>query len=171
MVARISLRLAWGELLALPGLSAAPDLEVISDAAGSLGFGAYFKGEWFSGAWAPCQSKQSIAYKELFPVIIASHVWGPQWFRQHILFRFDNEAVVHILSSRTSKIPCIMYLFYVSCCLQQHVSASLLQPSVYQVYLTRLLMCSLDFRCRTSDRWLQRLGCTLYQCQSNFWRT
>ena len=35
------------------GMSAAPDLEVTSDAAGSLGFGAYFKGEWFSGAWAP----------------------------------------------------------------------------------------------------------------------
>ena len=60
-----------------PGMSAASDLEVTSDAAGSLGFGAYFKGEWFSGAWAPCQSEQSIAYKELFPVIIASHIWGP----------------------------------------------------------------------------------------------
>ena len=85
-----------------PGLSAAPDLEVISDAAGSVGFRAYFKGEWFIGAWAPCQSEQSIAY--------ASHVWGPQWFHQDIWFRSDNEAVVHILSSRTSKIPCIIYL-------------------------------------------------------------
>ena len=93
-----------------PGMSAAPHLEVTSDAAGSLGFGAYFKGEWFSGAWAPCQSEQSIAYKELFLVIIASHIWGPLWFRQHILFRSNNEAVVHILTSRTSKIPCIMYL-------------------------------------------------------------
>ena len=54
-----------------PGLSPAPDLEV---------------SRWLSGfwgqrqrreAWAPCQSKQSIAYKELFPVIIASRVWGP----------------------------------------------------------------------------------------------
>ena len=61
-----------------PGMSAAPDLEVTSDAAGAPGFGAFFRGEWFSGAWAPCQSEQSIAYKELFSV------WGPQWFRQHI---------------------------------------------------------------------------------------
>ena len=90
-------------------MSAVPDLEVTSNAAGSLGFGAYFKGECFSGAWVPCQSEQSIAYKELFPVIIASHVWGPQWFCQHILFHSDNEAVVHILTSRTSKILCIMY--------------------------------------------------------------
>jgi len=50
-----------------------------------------------SGMWGLSQSDQSIAYKELFPVVVASHVW-------------DNEAVVHILTSRTSKIPCIMQL-------------------------------------------------------------
>ena len=93
-----------------PGLSATPDLEVTSDAAGSLGFGAYFRNEWFSGAWAPSQAQQSIAYKELFPVVVASFVWGTQWFRRHILFRSDNDAVVHILTSRTSKIPAIMQL-------------------------------------------------------------
>ena len=93
-----------------PGLSASTDVEVTSDAAGSLGFGAYFRNEWFSGAWAPSQYDQSIAYKELFPVVVASHVWGPQWHRCHVLFRSDNEAVVHILTSRTSKVPCIMQL-------------------------------------------------------------
>ena len=51
-----------------------------------------------------------IAYKELFPVVVASYVWGSQWFRRHILFRSDNEAVVHILLSRMSKVPCIMRL-------------------------------------------------------------
>ena len=93
-----------------PGLSASTDVEVTSDATGSLGFGAYFKNEWFSGGWAPSQYDQSIAYKELFPVVVASHVWGPQWHRCHVLFRSDNEAVVHILTSRTSKVPCIMQL-------------------------------------------------------------
>lgn len=32
------------------------------------------------------------------------------WCRQHVLFRSDNEAVVHILISRTSKVPCIMHV-------------------------------------------------------------
>lgn len=91
-------------------MSAASDLEVTSHAAGSLGFGAFFKGEWFSGAWVPCQFEQSIVYKELFPVVIATRVWGLQWFRQHILFRLDNEAVVKMLNSRTSKVPCLMFL-------------------------------------------------------------
>ena len=94
-----------------PGMAATPDVEVSSDAAGSLGFGAYVQNEWFSGAWTLSQSPQSIAYKELFPVVVVSHVWGSQWCR-HVLFRTDNEAVVHILTSRTSKIPCIMQLIH-----------------------------------------------------------
>ena len=93
------------------GMAAAPDLEVTSDASGSLGFGAYFRGEWFSGSWTTSQVSQSIAYKELFPVVIAAHLWGPQWARRHILFRSDNEAVVHILNSRKFKIPDLMRLF------------------------------------------------------------
>ena len=54
---------------------------------------------------------QSIAYKELFPVVIKAHVLGLQWFRQHILFRSNNEAVVNMLNSRMSKVPCLMFLF------------------------------------------------------------
>ena len=102
----------WLDFLAwlFPGMSAPTDVEVTSDAAGSLGFGAYLNTEWFSGAWAPSQADQSIAYKELFPVVVASHVWGSQWFRHHVLFRSDNKAVVHILRSRTSKVLCIMHL-------------------------------------------------------------
>ena len=84
-----------------PGMSALTDMEVTSDAAGPLGFGAYYKNEWFSGAWGLSQSDQSIVYNELFPVVVTSHVWGAQWQRCHVLFRSDNEAVVHILMSRT----------------------------------------------------------------------
>ncbi|XP_068697558.1 uncharacterized protein [Montipora foliosa] len=91
-------------------MSASPDLEVTSDASGSLGFGAYFNGEWFSGAWVSSQTSHSIAYKELFPIIIAAHVWGPHFARRHVLFRTDNEAVVYILNSRTSRIPVLMRL-------------------------------------------------------------
>ena len=93
-----------------PGMSAPTDVEVTSDAAGSLGFGAFYNNEWFSGAWVPSQADQSIAYKELFPVVVASHIWGSQWSRRHVLFRSDNESVVHRLLARTLKVPCIMKL-------------------------------------------------------------
>ena len=67
-------------------------------------------GQWFFGSWRSSRREQSIAYKELFPVVIAAHVWGHQWCRQHVLFRSDNDSVVHILLSRTSKIPSLMHL-------------------------------------------------------------
>ena len=93
-----------------PGMDSATDLEVTSDAAGSVGFGAYFRGMWFYGGWATPQVKQSIAYKELFPVVIAAHLWGSQWTRRHVLFRSDNAAVVAILCARSSKVPVLMHL-------------------------------------------------------------
>jgi len=95
-----------------PGMSAPTDMEVTLDAASSLGFGPYFNTEWFSGAWAPSKADQSIAYKELFPVVVASRVWGSQWFWCHVLFQSNNEALVHILLSRMSKVPCITCLLH-----------------------------------------------------------
>ena len=41
-------------------MSAPADVEVTSDAAGSLSFGAYYNNEWFSGAWVPSQADQFI---------------------------------------------------------------------------------------------------------------
>ena len=74
-------------------MSAPTDVEVASDVAGSLGFGAYYN-EWFSGAWVPSQADQSITFKKLFPVVMPSQLWGPKWFH---LFRSYKEAVVHFL--------------------------------------------------------------------------
>ena len=93
-----------------PGMSAATDLVVTSDAAGAIGFGAYSQGQWFYGAWSTVQARQSIAYQELFPLVIAAHLWGSLWARKHVLFRSDNEAVVAILTTRTSKVPALMHL-------------------------------------------------------------
>ena len=83
-------------------MTATSDLEVRSDVVGSLGYGACFQGQWFYGSWAPTQAHQSIAYKELFPVVVAAHLWGCHWSKKHVFFRSDNEAVVAILS-----VPCV----------------------------------------------------------------
>ena len=93
-----------------PGLLPEADVEVSSDAAGSLVYGAYLKGQWFAGSWAASQQLQSIAYKELFPIVLAAHVWGHSWVKKHVLFRSDNDPVVHILNTRTSRVPCLMRL-------------------------------------------------------------
>jgi len=77
-----------------PGLSPPPDQEILTDASGAIGFGAIFGNEWFNGIWVHKQLDLSIAYKELYPIVVAAAVWGPKWSMQHILFRSDNEAVV-----------------------------------------------------------------------------
>ncbi|XP_031562491.1 uncharacterized protein LOC116298243 [Actinia tenebrosa] len=79
-----------------PGMTPLASVEVTSDAAGSLGYGAFLDREWFNGIWSDRQRPQSIAYKELFPVAIAAHLWGRYWCRQHVVFRSDNESVVAI---------------------------------------------------------------------------
>ena len=93
-----------------PGMEPLASIEVTSDAAGSLGYGAFFNQEWFNGLWSVRQRPLSIAYKELFPIVIAAHVWGHHWVKHHVVFRSDNQAVVAILNSRSSKVECIMHL-------------------------------------------------------------
>ena len=92
------------------GMSPIREVEVTSDAAGTLGFGAFWGVEWFCGRWTQQQVPLSIAYKELFPIAIAARVWGVHWCRRSVCFLSDNMAVVCILNSRTSKDPWIMHL-------------------------------------------------------------
>ena len=94
----------------IPSLHPSPAVVVGLDASGSLGFGAFLESEWFNGRWLPQQASLSIAYKELFPVVLSTHVRGHRWGRQHILFRVDNESVVAVLNSRTSRDTAIMHL-------------------------------------------------------------
>ena len=60
-----------------PAWAPLPNFQVSSDAAGSLGYGAFFQGHWFAGSWSTAQASLSIAYKELFPVVVAAYLWGP----------------------------------------------------------------------------------------------
>lgn len=93
-----------------PGLSPPIDLEMASDASGSFGFGAVFRTHWLYGKWPSALQSASIEYKELFPIVVAAHVWGSSWFKQVVLFHCDNESVVFILNSRTSRAPDVMHL-------------------------------------------------------------
>ncbi len=86
------------------------DFELSSDASGKKGFGVYYNGVWFAKVWLEAQQPLGMAYKELFPIVIACHIWGPSWSRKRIKFWCDNQSVVHILQSGTSKDVKIMHL-------------------------------------------------------------
>ena len=86
--------LTWDGLcfVCMPTWAPLPDFQVSSDAAGSLGYGAIFKSQRFYGAWPTAQSSLSIVYKELFPIVVAAYLWGPQWVSWRVEFLCDNES-------------------------------------------------------------------------------
>ena len=53
-------------------LGPTPDSQVSSEAAGSLGYGAIFQCHWLSSSWSESPVPLSMAYKELFPVVVAA---------------------------------------------------------------------------------------------------
>ena len=68
----------------------AQNLELYTDAAGSIGFGGYFQGKWFQDHWRPnmqLDQKQgiSIEWQELFP-IVACTIWHPLLARKRLQF-------------------------------------------------------------------------------------
>ncbi len=87
-------------------------IEFFTDAAPSVGFGGFFKGEWFSEAWPkemlnlPSACK-STALFELYPIVVASLLWGSKWSRKQIVVLCDNEATVNMINKGRSKTPAI----------------------------------------------------------------
>ena len=84
-------------------LSWSPSVEFYSDASGSWGCGAVCKEDWLQLPWAGCWTNESIATKELLPIIMACALWGLRWQHRWALVHCDNMAVVSILKSLTSK--------------------------------------------------------------------
>ena len=84
---------------------AAPSCQVSSDASGSFRCGAYSAdlGLWFQLSWPQSWSSNSIAAKELVPIVISAALWGPHWSGKHVRFHCDNEAVVTVIENRVAR--------------------------------------------------------------------
>ena len=87
-----------------------PDVILTSDASGSWGCGAFYADSWFQLQWPAALLDSHITVKELLPIVIAAGIWGAQWANKFVLCRCDNEAVVHIINTGTSKDPTVMCL-------------------------------------------------------------
>ena len=79
MVVRVFPLMDGHSFLLYPQWPPVPDLQISSDAAGSIGYEAILGQEWFVGVWSAAHMPLSIAYKELFPVVLAASLWGHQW--------------------------------------------------------------------------------------------
>ena len=81
----------------------AADLNLFTDASGTLGFGAYFKGAWIMGTWSKEQLSRSIQWRERFAIIAAVATWGNQWQRKKIVVYCDNQAIVYMWEAKSPK--------------------------------------------------------------------
>ena len=87
-----------------------PDIILTLDASGSWGCGAYYGTHWLQYPWSPLTKEYNITAKELLPIVLAAAVWGKKWENKSLLCRCDNEAVVHIINTGTSRDPIAMGL-------------------------------------------------------------
>ena len=85
-------------------------LELYTDAAGAIGYGALFGNAWFCGLWPAKWRSHNVAVLELYPIVAAVHVWGHAWANKSVCFFTDNEALVPIINNQTSRDPHIMAL-------------------------------------------------------------
>lgn len=87
-----------------------PDAVLFSDASGHWGCGAIWDSHWIQCQWSGTWEDQSIAAKELLPIVLAVAIWGESWSGKQVLARCDNMAAVEVLRSRTSKNTIMMHL-------------------------------------------------------------
>ncbi|XP_077783928.1 uncharacterized protein LOC144327573 [Podarcis muralis] len=98
------------------------DFQVQSDAAGSLGFGLYWKGRWcaerWPAEWAGGEITRDLTFLEFFPIAVAVHLWVEEFRDCRVCFWTDNQAVVSVLaklSSRSPRVSALLRVFVLHC--------------------------------------------------------
>ena len=92
-----------------PAWKSAP-FHLCTDASGSFGCGAWSGHSWFQYSWPECFKQQSIAVKELLPIVMACMVWGKTWCKNAVLVHCDNQAVVEVVNAGYCKDSHLMQL-------------------------------------------------------------
>lgn len=87
------------------------DINLTTDASGTIGYGAFFDGDWLAGKWTQHQAKRSIQWKELFAILAATAAWGHKWHKRKILIHCDNQAIVQAWQSKSPKDQALAKLF------------------------------------------------------------
>ena len=114
-----------------PPWSSADSLDLFTDAAASVGAGAFFHGSWFFIPWPQMvmdNKELHITWMELFPIVVAARLWGRSWSQKRIRFHTDNMAVVDIWYRQSTRVPLVMSLirdlFFTAASYNFHVAIS-----------------------------------------------
>ena len=106
------------------------NLNLFTDAAGSLGYAAIFDKHWCFGEWPSAWKQFNITILEFFPIVLAIEIWGPLMRDKCIVFFSHNQAVVEIIlprhqseSLRSYMRSMRMLIWSLQCCypVSQHV--------------------------------------------------
>jgi hypothetical protein len=49
-------------------------------------------------------SEMSMAFRELYSIVVAAVLWSKYWIKKRIDFHCDNESTVHIINKGRSKV-------------------------------------------------------------------
>ena len=109
-MAQLSSFLEWPGIIPDPYWTKSPDLELFTDASGSLGYSIFYMGRWLAQPWTSELRDRSIQWQELYSIAITCLLWGHQWSGRGLLFHCENEAVEDIWASGTSRDTFIMHL-------------------------------------------------------------
>ena len=85
-------------------------LQLYTDAAGGVGYGAMSGSAWFHGRWPETWRSFSVSVLELYPIMAAVVVWSDSWANKNVCFFTDHESLVPIINNQTSRDPNIMAL-------------------------------------------------------------
>ena len=112
--------LAWWQILAwswngigfLGCYDQNPGHELISDASGTWGCSAWCGTNWFQYPWSEDAQHLNIATKEaeLFPIVMATAVWGHRWQNSCITSYCNHSVVVAVVNTRSSRDKHLMHL-------------------------------------------------------------
>ena len=90
-----------------------------TDAAGTIGIGAFFGGSWFALKWEalglgpllqPATAGDSMALRELIPVVLAVACWIEKFKNSSVFVDCDNQSVVGCIRKMCSPVPTIALL-------------------------------------------------------------
>ena len=83
-------------------------LNLFTDAAGGVGFGAIFGSEYCHGLWPDSWRHQNIAILEFYPIVLSLCLWGHRMANRSVLFFTDNEALVYVINKQSCRDKTLM---------------------------------------------------------------
>ena len=102
----------WNGVSMVQGSAKTQQVAVFTDVCGEVGCRGRWGTHWFQYKWPPVGSFRDlpITQKEVLSVVMATAVWGRQWYRSAVKIFCDNEGTVVVLSSGYLRNPQIMHL-------------------------------------------------------------